>query len=815
MAVLRFWRIFWIDASSNETATQSFRDIATGDPEAQTSGVEMSLQSILQWISRVDHEWLLVFDNADGEPDMVDKFTPPGNRGNLLITSRNPDMRRNVPSGDWAMVDEMEEEDAISLLLKAAFLDQFSDELRYASRSIVTELCFLPLAVDQAGAAIASGLCDIHSYLQMYTKHRLELLDDPSFKGASKYGCAVYGTWDLSFTATKARTTTMGYNLMDAQAAESAILILQTFAFLHHENIMEAIFEKAAEAWEESGYSNSESGHSSQMTPSLSCQLLQLDREGTWDAFFFRRGIQVLLSFSLVKRGTAGNVYSVHPLVHSWSRDRMSKPDCQSMCHSASALLSCSIIFQFTTKDYAFRQTLVPHINANYQHAAEAGVVKVYNNDEYTKFGLVYHESGYWQDAEQLNVQVMDTNLRVLGTEHPSTLTSMGNLASTYQNQGRWKAAEELKVQVMETEKRVLGAEHPSTLTSMQNLASTYSDQGKWKEAEELEIQVMETSLRVLGAEHPDILTSMGNLASTYQDQGRWKEAEELEIQVMETRKRVLGPEHPSTLTSMGNLASTYREQGRLKDAEELEFQVMETSLRVLGPEHPDTLTTMGNLALTYSNQGKWKEAEELKVQVMETSLRVLGAEHPDTLPSMGNLASTYWEQGRWKEAEELEIQVMETKKRVLGAEHPSTLTTMGNLASTYCNQGRWKEAEELEIQVMETRKRVLGAEHPSTLISMGNLASTYRNQGRWKEAEELEVQVMETSLRVLGAEHPLTLASVAVLVSTYQDQGRWEEAEELEVQVLVLGAEYPSTLYSLESQACAESNDEAMDLMP
>ena len=32
----------------------------------------------------------------------------------------------------------------------------------------------------------------------------------------------------------------------------------------------------------------------------------------------------------------------------------------------------------------------------------------------------------------------METSKRVLGAEHPDTLTSMANLASTYQNQGRW-----------------------------------------------------------------------------------------------------------------------------------------------------------------------------------------------------------------------------------------------------------------------------------------------------------------------------------------------------------------------------------------
>ncbi|KAL5392945.1 hypothetical protein DPSP01_000636 [Paraphaeosphaeria sporulosa] len=81
---------------------------------------------------------------------------------------------------------------------------------------------------------------------------------------------------------------------------------------------------------------------------------------------------------------------------------------------------------------------------------------------------------------------------------------------------GRYKEAEELFVQVMEMSKRVLGEEHPDTLLSMGNLASTYRNQGRWKEAEELSVQVMETRKRVLGEEHPDMLLSMGNLASTY-----------------------------------------------------------------------------------------------------------------------------------------------------------------------------------------------------------------------------------------------------------------------------------------------------------
>ncbi|KZL63858.1 kinesin light chain 3, partial [Colletotrichum incanum] len=63
----------------------------------------------------------------------------------------------------------------------------------------------------------------------------------------------------------------------------------------------------------------------------------------------------------------------------------------------------------------------------------------------------------------------------------------MANLASTYRDQGRWKEAEELQARELDICARVLGDEHPDTLTSMANLASTYRNQGRWKEAEELQ----------------------------------------------------------------------------------------------------------------------------------------------------------------------------------------------------------------------------------------------------------------------------------------------------------------------------------------
>jgi hypothetical protein len=77
-------------------------------------------------------------------------------------------------------------------------------------------------------------------------------------------------------------------------------------------------------------------------------------------------------------------------------------------------------------------------------------------------------------------------------------------------------------MQVIEKRKKVLGEEHPDTLTSMSNLAFTYYMQRRWREAEELEMQTIEKKKKVLGEEHPDTLNSIFILKSLERRCWRW-----------------------------------------------------------------------------------------------------------------------------------------------------------------------------------------------------------------------------------------------------------------------------------------------------
>ena len=59
----------------------------------------------------------------------------------------------------------------------------------------------------------------------------------------------------------------------------------------------------------------------------------------------------------------------------------------------------------------------------------------------------------------------------MLGDAHPSTLTSIGNLAQLLQAKGDLRGAEPLFREALAGAQRVLGDAHPSTLTALGNLA--------------------------------------------------------------------------------------------------------------------------------------------------------------------------------------------------------------------------------------------------------------------------------------------------------------------------------------------------------
>ena len=494
----------------------------------------------------------MIFDNADVlSPASLEEYFPPGMRGNILITSRNSAMMTLTSPENSLEVTEMEETDAIELLLKASCLESPTVNVQIQASKIVKELFCFPLAIDQAGAYIASGATTIGEYLAKYSEHRKMLLCHSEFTGASKYNRTVYETWELSFKEIQQRAECDDSH--KSNAANSAILLLKLFPFFHHEGITEEIFYYAAiPEVNETPTSNFPLASSL-----LNRRLLPLSETGTWDNFLFREGIRILLSFSLIIKGPSETVYAMHPLIHTWGRDRLTLNERKKCCLMAYVTLSCSLRWK-ADQPYGFQRTLATHVRANMEYFKSEGKENIisYIDDAYAKFGRLLQEQGFTKEAELLQSKVLDERSKLLGVEHPDTIFAMASLASTNGDLGKYMEAEILKVQVLAARKKILGVYHRDTILAMGDLASTYRDLGKYNEAEKLEIQVLGARSGILGEEHPDTIRAKANLAATYHDLGKYRKEKRLEIQVLDAGNEILGVQHPDTVNAMANLAS-------------------------------------------------------------------------------------------------------------------------------------------------------------------------------------------------------------------------------------------------------------------
>jgi serine/threonine protein kinase/tetratricopeptide (TPR) repeat protein len=271
----------------------------------------------------------------------------------------------------------------------------------------------------------------------------------------------------------------------------------------------------------------------------------------------------------------------------------------------------------------------------------------------------------------------------------------MATMGIVFTSLGLYNRAERLLKQAVTTDRRVLGDDHPATLTAVNALANAYWFQEKYGQAEPLYHEVVERRHRVLGEEHPDTLRANDDLASLYIAQKRFDEAERLDKKTLEIQRRVLGQDHRDTRLSLNLLQGMYYVQGRYSDAEPISRQAFEVSRRVDGEDHPDTLTDMHNLATVYDKLGRYDEAETLYLKTIQGKRRVLGQAHPRTVVSIKRLAQMYQRQRRFAESEAQLRAAFDMLQSTPDADVPSTKAVVAELENLYEAWGKPREAIE------------------------------------------------------------------------------------------------------------------------
>lgn len=775
ITTLSFWGIFWIDGSSQESARHSFSDIAN------VGRVEPNERAAKSWLSSLERPWLLIIDNADDPSVSIEEFIPAGERGFILITTRNPSNRSYGTLGScFYAFEKLEADEASDLLLKAAAQPSpWSLPIRNAAARIARTLGFLPLALLHAGKAILNGLCSLDNYLEYYFRTWSKIRRDSQRTKSRRSSMAdeiknlnlsIYSTYEVIYTGLE--------HSRDREDSRDAAELLKMFSFFYRENIEFNMLVAAATnprleqnqqkfttqslsapnkraTWKETlwqwAIASAEPILNGRDRPALPTALQDLDAANPFDEDRLRNALALLAQLGLTMHNQSSDSYSIHPLVHIWARERPRTRTAEQAvwCEAAANVLARCILLQPPSdrldSDERLRRSVLPHI----EHV---------------------------RDCQKRIRNQLAKNLEARTTRNWSRFLPLQIAPIAF---GRREAREYTKFSLV------------------------YSKNGDFKTASILQEAVREFLCVKLGTDHHLTIGITRLLVGTYIELFRNTKALELQTRTLQACLTSLGADHPMTLKVKDTLGAILLSRGQFNDARKTFEEVVSDMTRVLGPDHGDTLIATRHIGQALTRFFLYREALELHLDVLTRMISTFGATHPETLNAKESVAVAYLDldvggQENLGTALELIEQVVYERNRKLGKEQPYTLLAILFQARIKDAMGQSEDAEKLIRSIVTIAERNLGMNHGGTLLGKAYLSQTLVHQRKYTDAEDILLDVVqrhkyEASVREDG-EHPDRINYLWMLLNCYDLQGKIDDAirigEELHEALATIGGE-------------------------
>ena len=326
------------------------------------------------------------------------------------------------------------------------------------------------------------------------------------------------------------------------------------------------------------------------------------------------------------------------------------------------------------------------------------------------------------REALRLFAELLPDQERVLGRDHPDTLTTRNNIAVWTGECGDAREALRLFRALLPDQERVLGRDHPETLTTRNNIAAwTGEVRGRAGGAAAVH-RLLPDQERVLGRDHPDTLTTRNNIASWTGECGDAREALRLFAALLPDQERVLGPDHPATLTTRSNIASW---TGRCGDARRRCGCSPSCCRTRSGCWAATTPPRSGPATTSRPGPARWETRGGIAAvhRVAAGPGAGAGPRPPRHAQDAEQHRRLDRPGGDAREALRLSRALLPDQERVLGRDHPDTLRTRNNIAGWTGAVGDAREALRLFAELLPDRERVLGRDHPDTLRTRNNIA--------------------------------------------------------------------------------------------
>jgi len=721
--------VFWIDISSVTSVEAGYIYLA------QQAGVGTTWMAGKYWLSECVRPWLLVLDNADDPQLDLTKYIPTGSLGHILITTRIRDFRTYATVGHLKF-DKMEPEEAIDLLLKAAYPDDLSARTNAEQRSIAKDIAkalgHLAIALNQAGATVRQKIYTLEKYLRSYLGTRNRLLNSRSIPPEER---DVITTWEIPFRRVE---TTQSVESRDAAD------LMHIFAFLHFESIPEILFHQF---WTKDPSHTPTPGEIRLLVRVNSCSLDEGEAR-------FRRAIRVLSEFSIVDYDPTKSTCSLHPVVHEWAQSRIS--DDQKMVFWLKRtldLVSRCAKLELADHDHEHRRSILPHADSCSElifKRAPAIFQTSQGADQAETLASLYEVNGCWYKALALLKVVSSFRRTKFGRRHERFLEAQCSISRCHWNLFEVKSALDVQSEIIKARWWL----RPSLMDWL-NL------------------------MRVMKPEHLSYCLALDDLTQTLWLMGLRDMSKYTGQRAVRGMEKQLDQDDPRLWSAMFNLGRTLRHLGDLANAHQLlRHVVMKRKIR-FGPKHPETLMARNELGMSFwSRKQRLDIAEKIVANVLEARKTVLGRDHAYTLWSVNDLSKILCTRGRAAEAAQSLEEIIPTVEATLGKQHVGMIMTKGNLARANAFCGRWVEAKSVLLDILN----YMDEDHPNWFECMYGYVRAETELACIAQAEAGCQKILQKVMSG-GEKNPKFRSTVELLGNVYYRSTQHEKLSQLKTK--------------------------------
>lgn len=544
-----FEAVLWVAADNAIAIGHSFRAIAEG-LELLGSGDESkdaaaAVWTVKNWLTTTKTVCLVIFDNAD-DLTALKPVWPGTMSGSVLVTTRDFAVASTLAS-QHLQVTALDESDGSKMLLKAVGLDDPSPSDAQQAIAISRTFGGLPLALSQIGGFVVQRKLSLHDVLPLYERYSARI--DARKAPGSDYEHTLSTVGDVSFQ----------------KLTEPSTRLLNVLSYFHPDSIPEDILSQGSDGLDD-------------------------DFSFLSDPMDLGDASEDLLRAALVNRVGETAVLTIHRLVQSAARKRLSKPEGVKIFDAVVHMLCwgfpdhSKVDIGHQVAAWARCEKCLPLVN-HLVGLSELQKKTAGNQQKYADLLLrcswYLYEREMYIIARRMVEQAISIFQDTTTLAYASAIDLAGLLDLDLAEPAR--ALVPFK-RALEIRKAQLGPEDPFIAYSLNNMALAYTEMGEL----ELAYAAHEEAINLrLNAKSDRIGNSYSNMSSLLLRLGRPDEAEEMLARCPSlkdfTDETFLSTGNPRFSGDMVLLSRIRRAQGRRSEALRLASKALAFRRKLLG----------------------------------------------------------------------------------------------------------------------------------------------------------------------------------------------------------------------------------------